>query len=159
MNPLITSRDRRNAFRLGLTAGTVSVQMSAWRLGSWLRAGLHTTRGKLLGMMALLTFMFMTTAPAWAGQGGCASKSAATLLKFVNFLAEFLIGVGAATAGLMLAVGALFIIFGGTPQRVNKGMEILKQTIIALAILASGVFIQQVVMGFVFTGKDQVTSC
>ena len=77
---------------------------------------------------------------------GCTSVAAGQLQSFISSAADFAIGIGASGALLMLAVGALFIIFGHTPERVSRGMKIIKNAVIGVGILAVGFFIKFVVV-------------
>lgn len=81
--------------------------------------------------------------------GGCKSDAATTLIKFIKDAAKFMIGIGGAVALLMLAVGAFLIIVGGTPDRVAKGMKMIKNTVIGLVVLSAGLLISFVVTQFV----------
>ena len=49
----------------------------------------------------------------------------------------------------MVAVGALFIIFGHTPQRASMGMKIIKNAVIGLAVLAAGLFLKFIIIDVV----------
>lgn len=83
---------------------------------------------------------------AYAASCNAASDN---LLKFITNLANFLIAIGAGLALLMLAVGALFIIGGGTPERVSKGMKMIKNVVIGLAVLGAGMFIKTLTTMFI----------
>jgi hypothetical protein len=98
---------------------------------------------------------------AYARGEGCGSDAAKKLQDFIESAANFAIGLGAGGALLMLAVGALMIIFGGTPDRVSKGMKIIKNSVIGLGILAAGLFIKFIVVNFVLgaTGERRGNEC
>ena len=131
---------------------------------------LQSTRVRLsLAASALLLGLAVNVAPALAVTGasgvtGCVSTSATTLLGYVNYTAEALIGIGAMVSLFMFALGGCFIIFGYTPKQVDKGMEMIKQTMIGLAVLAGGVFIKVIVIDVVFGAsatkvEKMATSC
>jgi hypothetical protein len=89
-------------------------------------------------------------AAATATQGGCTSGAAQSLFKFVEDAARLMIGFGAVGSLLMLAVGAGFIMFSaGNEGRARKGMTIVKNVVVALAIFGGGIFIKFVVLNFV----------
>ena len=52
--------------------------------------------------------------------------------------------------GWRVSLGALFIMFGVSQTRADKGMEIVKQSLVGLAILIGGILIKEVVVGLVF---------
>ena len=89
---------------------------------------------------------------------GCHSTAATSITGFIGDAADFAIYIGAAGALLMLAVGALFIIFGGTPDRVSKGMKIIKNAVIGVAILAVGFFIRYIVVNLVLGATGETKS-
>jgi hypothetical protein len=83
--------------------------------------------------------------------GGCdQSGPAGAIQSFISSAASFAIGIGAGGALLMLALGALLIIFGGTPDRVSKGMKVIKNAVIGLGLLAAGLFLKFIVVTFIF---------
>jgi hypothetical protein len=72
------------------------------------------------------------------------------LLTFTAYAGDFLIGLGAGAFILIVSLGACFIIFGVTPKRVHKGMELIKQAVIGLAFLAAGGIIRFIVVDLLF---------
>jgi len=86
---------------------------------------------------------------AYAAGAGCSSSAATALQTFIGDAANFAIGIGAGGALLMVAVGALFIIFGHTPQRASMGMKIIKNAVIGLAVLAAGLFLKFIILDVV----------
>ena len=86
---------------------------------------------------------------AYAAGTGCGSSAASALQTFIGDAANFAIGIGAGGALLMVAVGALMIIFGHTPQRASMGMKIIKNAVIGLAVLAAGLFLKFIVVDVV----------
>ena len=158
MSSPATPPNRRAAFGHAVCAGVTEAHLTATRWADALTSGRRRTVSLLV--LALLSLAGGGTAWAAEQEGGCASESANALLDFTQYAADFLIGVGSGMSVLMFSIGGLFIIFGGTPQRVSKGMELIKQTVIGLAILASGVFIREVVVGVFFQDKEAIqTSC
>ena len=108
---------------------------------------------RLSGMMSFYgASLVIASRPALAlaaGGSGCKSDAATTLVKFVKDAAKFMIGIGGAVALLMLAVGAFMIIVGGTPDRVAKGMKIIKNVVIGLIVLSGGLLVSFIVTSFV----------
>jgi len=102
-------------------------------------------------------------AAAASGGTGCASTGTSNVLKIVNDLAWFLVGIGGAVGVFMFALGGCFIIFGFKTQHVAKGHDMLKQAIIGFAILAGGLFIKTVILGLIFplgaSESGQPTTC
>lgn len=89
-------------------------------------------------------------AAAAANSGGCESGAAQKLFSFVEDAARLMIGFGAVGSLLMLAVGAGFIMFSaGNEGRARKGMTIVKNVVVALAIFGGGIFIKFIVLNFV----------
>lgn len=132
----------REAIREGVTQGFVAQGKVAVRVASM------SPRAKAGVTAALAAAVFaLNSGYAWAVQCG-GSNAAETLTKFISSAATFMIALGGAGALLMFAVGACFIIFGGTPSRVSKGMGMIKNAVIGLAILALGAFIKFVVLEF-----------
>lgn len=86
------------------------------------------------------------TALAACSGGG---SSLGSLTSFMASAANFAIAFGAAGSVMMLAIGAMFIMFGGTPDRVRRGMTIIKNSVIGLGVLASGMFVKFVIVNFV----------
>lgn len=104
---------------------------------------------RVSAIIGALFFYGSRPVAAYAAGSGCKSTAADTLIKFIQDAAKFMIGVGGAVALLMLAVGAFMIIVGGTPDRVAKGMKIIKNTVIGLVVLSGGLLISFVVTQFV----------
>ena len=87
-----------------------------------------------------------------------AAAGASQLLNLLSYISEALLGIGAVTFLLMVSIGALFIIFGGTGRRVYKGQEMIKQSIVGLAILAGGLLLKYVILGIAFSQNPSETS-
>ena len=115
--------------------------------------------GALMGYGAVAAH----AAGAVAGAGcGASNSSFSAISGFINTAADFAIGIGGVGATLMLAVGAILIIFGGTPSRVRKCMEIIKNAAIGIGVLASGLFIKFVVVNLVqgaTSGQSSTNPC
>ena len=145
--------DRRQAFRqAAVDAGGEIGGLSA-RLAARLQSGrVRLSAALAVGALGLLWNVVPALADGSGASGatGCASNAATSLLTLTNDASIFLIGAGASISILMFALGALFIIFGVTPRHVYKGQEMIKQTIIGLAVLAGGVFIKTVIVDVVF---------
>lgn len=107
----------------------------------------RATRG-LYGAVAVLGAWLSVGASAYAGTviSGCSSSATSSLVSFLESAADFAIAIGAAGALLMLAVGALAIILGGTTERVSWGMNIIKHAVIGLGLLALGLFIRFIII-------------
>ncbi len=134
----------------------VSVTNRAERLTD---SGKSKRRTVILGSGVSLA---LTSGTAFAvAKSGCKSSAATGLMDFIKNAADFVIGLAAIGALLMLAIGAALIIFGGTPERVSKGMKIIKNVVIGLAILGAGAFIRYVVVDFVSgaTGGTAGSKC
>jgi len=122
-----------------LLRGLIGLQVGAT---TRLERGLMLLGGTFGGLMAL-------GGSAYAAGSGCSSSAATSLQTFIGDAANFAIGIGAGGALLMVAVGALFIIFGHTPQRASMGMKIIKNAVIGLAVLAAGLFLKFIVLDVV----------
>jgi hypothetical protein len=126
----------------------VALQTATATLAGRLVATTESVRKLSLAVGVLLTPLFVT-APALAAGNGCTSSAARQLFGFLNAAAQFVIGIAGVGSLLMFAIGAAFIIMGGTPEKVSKGMKIVKNAIIGLGILVAAVFIKTVVLAFV----------
>jgi hypothetical protein len=129
-----------------LLAGVVEVQVASMnRVERFADNGGAKRSGVVVGTLAGLA----AAAPAAYAAAGCNDRASRSLLNFIQSLANFMIGLGAGIALLMLAVGALMIIAGGTPERVSKGMKMIKNVVIGLAVLGAGAFIKFIITTFV----------
>lgn len=133
--------------------GVVRVQM---------RMSRHLASKKArIGALAMVV-LAETLVPATALAANCSTGGAADkLVKFIKQAAQFMIYLGGAAALLMFSVGAVFIIAGGNPQRVNKGMKMIHNAVIGLVILVAGVFIATIIDLFVnsATGGQTNDTC
>lgn len=99
---------------------------------------------------ALLVAPGMAAAQAGCNAGGSSTDGLTTLIQQA---ANFLIIVGGALAVLMLAVGGFMIMgLGGTSKHSRKGMTIVKNALIGLAIMVAGVFLREVIVKFIAGG-------
>ena len=128
--------------------GVATVQTGAMARAALLN---DATSRVLLAVAAALTALVVNgIAFAAASTGGCKSDAATKLFGFINDAARLMIGFGAVGSLLMLSVGAGFIMFSaGNEGRARKGMTIVKNVVVALAIFGAGVFIKYIVLNFV----------
>ena len=110
------------------------------------------------------TFLALgTAAQAQAGGAvssgtGCASSASTALQSFLGSAANFAIGIGGVGALLMLAVGALMIIFGHTPQRASMGMKVIKNAVIGLGVLVAGLLLKFIIVDAILGAAGPHTS-
>lgn len=152
-------RNRLSRINDAMLMGFVELQTAAvGRAERLADSGRLTRRAATVGV---LTGAALTSGTAYAAARGCSTNAAKKIQEFIGSAADFAIGIGAGGALLMLAVGALLIIFGGTPDRVSKGMKIIKNSVIGLGILAAGLFIKFIVVYFVLgaTGGGSPSGC
>jgi hypothetical protein len=115
------------------------------------------SRAKTALVAALTASVFALNAGFALAASACGGNAADTLTKFIGSAATFMMALGGAGALLMFAVGACFIIFGGTQDRVRRGMTMIKNAVIGLVVLAVGAFIKFIVLAFLdgaTTGKS-----
>jgi hypothetical protein len=86
---------------------------------------------------------------ALAAANNCGGRPAQRITTFISNAATFMIAIGGVGALLMFAVGAAMIIFAVQPQYKSQGMGYIKNAIIGLVILVSGLFIKEVLLQFV----------
>ena len=147
MKPM-TTREKFSLIQSALGEGVVDLQVKAGAAGS--RVAQLDPRAKnalVLGIASL--YLLVSTNVALAASKGCSSPATTKLVGFIDSAAKFMMALGGAGALLMFAVGAFFIIAGGTGSRVSKGFGMLKNAVIGLVVLAAGFFIQEVVLSFV----------
>jgi len=115
------------------------------------KAATASSRKKQVGSLAFaatLYAMYAGTAVA-GGNGACGGSATTSLTGFISSAATFMMAIGGVAALLMFAIGGFLIIVGGSESRVRRGMSMLKNAVIGLVVLASGVFIKTVVLNFV----------
>jgi hypothetical protein len=136
-----------NKLNEAVLAGVVDTQISAMDRVEQFADHKAKRTSVIVGVLAgIVTY---TPAAAYAACDSSTNKSTKGLLSFISSLANFIIALGAGIALLMLAVGAVMIIAGGTPERVRKGMGMIKNVVIGLGVLGCGAFIKVIVTQFV----------
>lgn len=144
----MSARNKMSLISQALGEGVVDLQVKAGAAGSRVaQLGPRAKSALVLGIAAMYPALF--TAVAWAAPKGCNSGAATKLVGFIDSAAKFMMAIGGAGALLMFAVGAFFIIAGGTGSRVSKGFGMIKNAVIGLVVLAAGFFIKEVVLSFV----------
>ena len=113
-------------------------------------------RISLVAGLGIFGAVAVTAAPALAvdcGEaGGAGTSGIVTLFKDATF---FLVTIGGIGAILMGVFGALIIMFsGGNTERARKGMTIVKNCIIALAIMGGIYLIRYAVVTFMGGAND-----
>lgn len=90
--------------------------------------------------------MAMAAAPA----AGCDAGRATGLQKIVRDASMFLIVLGGSVAVLMFVIGGFMIMAGGGSRKhKQRGMDIVKNAFIGLAIMVSGIFVRTIVVNFI----------
>jgi hypothetical protein len=119
--------------------------------------------GAACGALMVIGVGASPTFAATTAGSGCTGSAATSIQSFIGSAADFAIGIGAGGAMLMLAVGALLIIFGHTPQHARRGMTIIKNSVIGLGVLAAGLFVKfivvQLVLGAAGTHNGTANQC
>ena len=135
----------RQAGREGVQTAAVLPYLAAARVSAL------SERMKVLLVAALATFgvFAYSGGVAWAAKKCGGAGAADRLSDFIGQAALFLIAIGGASALLMFAVGALFIIFSTSSEKKKKGMDILKNAVIGLVVLGVGIFVKYVVLAFI----------
>ncbi|WP_217924687.1 pilin [Miltoncostaea oceani] len=105
------------------------------------------------GALLLAPALAAAQAPAAPGgaTGGCSAGGASTdgLTKLIQQGANFLIIIGGAFAVLMFAIGGFMIMGLGGTRKSKKGMDIVKNALIGLAIMVAGLFVREVLVKFI----------
>ena len=111
------------------------------------------TRISLVAGLSIFGAAAVTTAPALADCAtGAGTSGIISLFKQATF---FLVTIGGIGAILMGVFGALVIMFsGGNTERARKGMTIVKNCIIALAIMGGIYLIRYAVVTFMGGAND-----
>jgi hypothetical protein len=143
---------RRQAFARAITEGLFEAMFLSGRLSSRLQGA--RTRLAVLFAITLLTVVG-EIAPALAvtgatGATGNCSTPATTLLTFVGDIATALIVIGGGLFTLLVVLGGVIIMFGGTPRHMHKGLEIVKNAVVGLSILVFGLGIRYLIVDLVF---------
>lgn len=144
----MTTRQKRQLIVQALGEGVVDVQGKAFAAGSRVaQAKARTKSAFALGIVGIYSTLF--AAVSFADGTGCNSDATSSLTGFISSAAKFMEAIGAAGALLMFAIGAFFIIAGGTGSRVSKGFGMIKNAVIGVVVLCAGFFVQHVVLSFV----------
>lgn len=75
-----------------------------------------------------------------------------SLTSLIETAANFLIIIGGALAILMFAIGGFMIMGLGGTKNAKKGFTVVKNALIGLAIMVSGIFIRTVILNFIDGG-------
>lgn len=135
-------RLRIEMFRTALIEGAVGALLMPSQLKA---AATGTPARRALAPSAVLAGALLQSGSAYAAST-CQDQGAGTLADWCNTVSLMLLVIGGAMFLLMVAIGALFIIFGGSSDRAVKGMEIVRQSVVGLAVLAGGGLLQAVVL-------------
>jgi hypothetical protein len=137
--------ERRAALRSAIDEGLAEA------LGRALACAEALRRGSWALMVGLLTVPLVVAAPAAATACSSSSKGASQVFELLSYFSYSLLGIGGVTFVLMVSIGALMVIFGGTTKRVYKGQQMVKDSVFGLAVLVGGVVIRYVIMEIVFS--------
>lgn len=132
-------------------------------------AGAHEGSGRrhrrLLGVGMAGGSLF-TPAAAFAqapgAPAGCDAGRSSGLQKIVKDAATFLIVLGGTVAVLMFVIGGFLIMAGGGSRKhVQRGMGIVKNAFIGLAVMVSGIFVRNVLTNFIggASNDTSATNC
>lgn len=144
----MTMRDKLRLIRQALGEGVVDVQGKTFAAGS--RVAQSSARAKsMVALVFVGSYSALFAGASFAAGSGCNSAATTSLTTFISDAAKFMEAIGAAGALLMFAIGAFFIIAGGTGSRVSKGFGMIKNAVIGVVVLCAGFFVQHVVLSFV----------
>lgn len=95
------------------------------------------------------------------GKGANSGTATGSLTGLIETAANFLIIVGGALAILMFAIGGFMIMGLGGTKNAKKGFTVVKNALIGLAIMVSGIFIREVILQFIAggTGGNNKANC
>lgn len=95
------------------------------------------------------------------GKGANSGTATTSLTGLIETAANFLIIVGGALAILMFAIGGFMIMGLGGTKNAKKGFTVVKNALIGLAIMVSGIFIREVILQFIAggTGGNNKANC
>lgn len=157
-----------------MTNPTLRAQVALQQLLLGRVAGANEGTGRrhrrLLGVGMAVGSLFTPAAamaapqPATGGGAGsgCDAGRATGLQKIVKDAATFLIVLGGTVAVLMFTIGGFMIMAGGGSRKhVQKGMGIVKNAFIGLAVMVSGLFVRNVLTSFIggASSGDASTNC
>lgn len=145
-------RTTRSQIGDAATSGLTTVTTSALVSGPSQRV-----RVAMIGLLAAMAALGIAdTALAQANCSPTDGDATGKIVQLISRAGTLLIAIGGIGALLMFAIGAIFIMFGGNESRTSKGMKMVKNTVIGLAVLAGGFFLRNVVTSFVDSANSNV---
>lgn len=154
MNLTERIRFTRKAVAEAALAGVAEGHLAAFAV----RGSLGRHRKLTVGVAAFT----LLSAAGWSAAATCADISGSgpvgPLADMLRTAGLTMITLGGLIALVMIALGATWImIAAGHEGRVKRGMNMIKHSIYAVAFLAAGVFIREIVVNLVASGAGGVT--